>query len=118
MNFGGQGNVLVEAILDGPIVVIKDPRTGKNRVIDPGHIGEQLMGFRQLEAQLVIKVRAHEQRTQTYRRFEKFLIYVDGLCRSGLFLQRLRISHVHGFARHVLCEIVTLILCKLVVTGG
>lgn len=52
-----QGNEFVEAILDGPIVVIKDPRTEKNRVIDPGHIGRQLMGFRQLEAQLVVEVR-------------------------------------------------------------
>lgn len=47
----------MEAILDGPIVMIKDPRTEKNRVIDPGHIGRQLMGFRQLEAQLVVEVR-------------------------------------------------------------
>ncbi len=46
----------MEAILDGPIVVIKDPRTEKNRVIDPGHIGRQLMSFRQLEAQLVTDV--------------------------------------------------------------
>lgn len=52
-----QGNELVEAILDGPVVMIKDPRTDKNRVIDPGHIGRQLMGFRQLEAKLVVKVR-------------------------------------------------------------
>lgn len=51
-----QGNELVEAILDGPIVVIKDPRTEKNRVIDPGHIGKQLMMFRQQEAQVVMKV--------------------------------------------------------------
>eukprot|EP00904_Undaria_pinnatifida_P004554 jgi/Undpi1/1409/HiC_scaffold_11.g04800.m1 len=50
-----KGNEFVEAILDGPIVVIKDPRTEKNRVIDPGHIGRQLMGFRQLEAQLVVE---------------------------------------------------------------
>lgn len=42
--------------MDGPIVVIKDPRTEKNRVIDPGHIGRQIMSFRQLEAQHVIKV--------------------------------------------------------------
>eukprot|EP00903_Cladosiphon_okamuranus_P006174 g6071.t1 len=48
-----KGNELVEAILDGPIVVIKDPRTEKNRVIDPGHIGRQLMSFRQSEAKLV-----------------------------------------------------------------
>ncbi|CAM9670451.1 unnamed protein product [Ectocarpus sp. 4 AP-2014] len=48
-----KGNDLVEAIIDGPIVVIKDPRTEKNRVIDPGHIGGQLMTFRQSEAQLV-----------------------------------------------------------------
>ena len=47
----------MEAILDGPIVMIKDPRTDKTRVIDPGHIGRQLMGFRQLEAQLVVEVR-------------------------------------------------------------
>lgn len=51
-----QGNGLVEAILDGPIVVIKDPRTEKNRVIDPGHIGRQLMSFRQSEAELVTVV--------------------------------------------------------------
>lgn len=51
-----QGNELVEAILDGPIVVIKDPRTEKNRVIDPGHIGKQLMTFRQQEAQIVVEV--------------------------------------------------------------
>ncbi|CAM9357348.1 unnamed protein product [Pylaiella littoralis] len=50
-----KGNELVEAILDGPIVVIKDPRTDKNRVIDPGHIGKQLMMFRQQEAQVVMK---------------------------------------------------------------
>ncbi|CAM9787914.1 unnamed protein product [Scytosiphon promiscuus] len=49
-----KGNALVEAVLDGPIVVIKDPRTQKNRVIDPGHIGRQLMSFRQSEAQVVI----------------------------------------------------------------
>lgn len=53
-----QGNELVEAILDGPIVVIKDPRTEKNRVIDPGHIGRQLMSFRQSEAKLVTLVSA------------------------------------------------------------
>lgn len=52
-----QGNEFLEAILDGPVVMIKDPRTEKNRVIDPGHIGRQLMGFRQLEAQLVVEVR-------------------------------------------------------------
>lgn len=46
----------MEAILDGPIVVIKDPRTEKNRVIDPGNIGRQLMAFRNLEAERVMKV--------------------------------------------------------------
>ena len=42
--------------MDGPIVVIKDPRKEKTRIIDPSYIGRQIMGFRQLEAQLVIKV--------------------------------------------------------------
>lgn len=51
-----QGNELLEAVLDGPIVMIKDPRTGKNRVIDPGHIGRQIMAFRNVEAKRVIKV--------------------------------------------------------------
>lgn len=51
-----KGNELVEAILDGPIVVIKDPRTEKNRVIDPGLIGRQIMHFRSKEAERVIQV--------------------------------------------------------------
>lgn len=36
--------------------MIKDPRMEKNRVIDPGHIGRQVMAFRTREAKRVIKV--------------------------------------------------------------
>lgn len=66
-------------MLDGPIVVIKDPRTEKNRVIDPGHIARQLMGFRSKEAKLVVKVTDRYQSTVV-------ISYVTLICFVGLGL--------------------------------
>lgn len=74
----------MEAILDGPVVMIKDPRTEKNRVIDPGHIGRQLMGFRQLEAKLVVKVRC----AWRARLLVKFYRLLQLVVRSSVVLDR------------------------------
>ncbi|CAN0079394.1 unnamed protein product [Discosporangium mesarthrocarpum] len=49
-----KGNALVEAILDGPIVMIKDPRTDKPRMIDPSKIAREIMGFRHKEARAIV----------------------------------------------------------------
>lgn len=77
-----QGNQLVEAILDGPIVVVQDPRTERKRMIDPGDIGRQIMSFRSREARLVIRVlylRLEECSGESVASFTALLSHSSGL---------------------------------------